>query len=135
MAGGKTQYHSLTWRPVGVVPGGGPAYRATPLLLTADRDRFTWLEDHRYANSQEFDAALNELMKNGAVRAAKNLSDEPRQVAVAVSGRKPTRGEWSLSVTICLFRTRSRWQPGVRRRASTSSAGRWTGCAAPVAEH
>lgn len=82
--GEKAAFLSLDWRQVSPVPQGGPAYRAVPLLLTIDRDRFTWTEDHRYVRG-EFESAFKELQSNPAVRVSKQLTDDPRPVAVAVS--------------------------------------------------
>jgi hypothetical protein len=84
--GEKAQFPSLLWRQVSAAPAGqgAPAFRAVPLLYTADRDRYTWLEDHAYAPG-EFQQAVGQLQNNQAVRVAKLFSDDPRPVAVAVS--------------------------------------------------
>jgi hypothetical protein len=81
--GEKSLFRSALWRQVAPAPGG-QAYRAVPLLLTADRDRYTWLEDHAYGRG-EFDQVVKQLGNNPAVQAAKQITDEPRPLAVAVS--------------------------------------------------
>jgi hypothetical protein len=86
--GTKPQFASVMWRQVAPVRGGGPAYRAVSLLATADRDRFTWLEDH-FLESAELQRAVGDLSRNPSARAAKQLSDDPRPVGVAVSEPQP----------------------------------------------
>ncbi len=89
--GTKPQFPSVMWRQVGVARTS-PAFRATPLLGTADRDRYTWLENH-YLPPRELQQTINDLARNQAVRAAKQFTDDPRMVGVAVSeGQRTEQG-------------------------------------------
>lgn len=81
--GPKAQFLSVFWREAAPAQGG-PAFRAVPLLYTVPPGRFTWLEDH-LPPSRELNQIINELNNNPAVRRAKQFSDDPRPVGVAVS--------------------------------------------------
>ena len=82
--GTKAQFLSLDWREVAPAPQPGPAFRATPLLYTATRDRFTWLED-RLPTPREVNQIINDLNNSNQVRAVKRFSDDPRPVGVVVT--------------------------------------------------
>jgi hypothetical protein len=85
--GEKATFPSLLWRQVrpAQMQKGAGAYRTVSLLFTADPDRYTWMEDHLYTGEKEFGAAWSEVVRNQGVATAKELTDEPRPVAVAVS--------------------------------------------------
>lgn len=79
--GEKAVFLAQNWRPVAPVPGGGPAYRALPLLMTSP-GRVNWLEEEQPRDIRRIGSELN---ASAAVRAAKGYLESPRPVGVAVS--------------------------------------------------
>lgn len=79
--GEKAVFLAQNWRPVAPVPGGGPAYRALPLLMTSP-GRVNWLEEEQPRDIRRIGSELN---ASAAVRAAKQFTESPRPVGVAVS--------------------------------------------------
>ncbi len=84
--GDKAAFIGRSWRPVGATtPAGAPptpaAFRPIPLLITVP-GRPTWLESERVT---DLDRVLSELNDRPELRAAKQLTENPRAVGVAAS--------------------------------------------------
>lgn len=81
--GEKAVFLAPNWRPVGAAAATGPL-RPLPLMMTLP-GRFTWLESEEPRD-------VNQVMRDfqrPEVRAAKQLSEQPRVVAVVVSETLP----------------------------------------------
>ena len=79
--GEKTAFMTPLWRPVAPVREGGPAFRATALLVTAP-GRVTWLEQER---PRDLNRIFAEFRANPQLMRVKEMSDDSRPVGVVVS--------------------------------------------------
>jgi hypothetical protein len=83
--GDKAQFSGILWHEVDAVQQGPQEFRAIPLLETAHRNRFSWLESQLPKDDRDMNRIINELNNSAAVQAEKRASDDQRSVGVAVS--------------------------------------------------